>query len=369
MTNAVASAFLRPGRSNDIFDWVTAIFGKPWGPHENPQLIPPTNDIHILLYDVDADDSASGGVLGYFFAKDNFIQSQDSAHPAVAASNERLLLYLDSVLLAAQDEEDREANGYFRRKALLALAHEFQHMVHFYQKTVVAGGVAEIWLDEMTSMFVEDLLAEKLGVNGPRGVAYGDGTAGAVKNDRGLLPRYNAWNDSQVTAWHGELADYAVYYAFGAYLARNYDGPGLFRRIVRSDDSGVHAIEAALRQNGARVSFGEVLTDWAIANLLSDSTGAPFPYRYNAGNWRMFDVRGTTFRLGSINLFNYLYQGWQEGPIVYSVDQLSGRRTQVAHSNIYVSVGRRSGIVRLSATVPAGTRIAVVVKEWTESDE
>ena len=40
MVNAVAQRFLRPGSSNDIYDWVTTIFGDPWGPHDIPILIP-----------------------------------------------------------------------------------------------------------------------------------------------------------------------------------------------------------------------------------------------------------------------------------------------------------------------------------------
>ena len=86
MVDSVAAAFLRPGSGNDIFDWVTSIFGGPWGPHEDAALIPPTNDVHILLYDIDNDDSPTGGVLGYFYAKDNFTRSHDTSHPAVAAS-------------------------------------------------------------------------------------------------------------------------------------------------------------------------------------------------------------------------------------------------------------------------------------------
>ena len=41
MVDAAAERFLRPGSGNDIHDWITAIFGKPWGPHDNDRLIPP----------------------------------------------------------------------------------------------------------------------------------------------------------------------------------------------------------------------------------------------------------------------------------------------------------------------------------------
>ena len=40
MTDAVADQFLRPGAGNDIYDWVSNIFGAPWGPHSHPLGIP-----------------------------------------------------------------------------------------------------------------------------------------------------------------------------------------------------------------------------------------------------------------------------------------------------------------------------------------
>ena len=43
MVDAVADRFVRPGASNDIYDWVTTIFGDPWGTHGNPMLIPPVD--------------------------------------------------------------------------------------------------------------------------------------------------------------------------------------------------------------------------------------------------------------------------------------------------------------------------------------
>ena len=54
MVDALAERFLRPGGGNDIHDWVTAIYGEPWGPHSYENLIPPeaAGEIHILLFDI-----------------------------------------------------------------------------------------------------------------------------------------------------------------------------------------------------------------------------------------------------------------------------------------------------------------------------
>ena len=238
-------------------------------------------------------------------------------------------------------------------------------MIHFYQKLIVNGlpsSASEAWLNEMASEVTEDLVADKLAIPGPRGVRYDDPSAGPSKNTGGRLPLYNVYNDIQVTTWDGLLANYSINYALGAYLARNYGGAALFREIVQNDRAGVVAIEEALTTLGYSVSFADVLTNWAIANLLSDDTSAPHPYRYNSGTW-FTSASGQTFRLGSINLFNYHeFESLQDGPHLYSLSELSGAGAQPPHSNRYVAIGRASETVQLRINALAGNRITVVVK-------
>ncbi|MBA7522745.1 hypothetical protein ES705_14865 [subsurface metagenome] len=72
MVDAFAVKFLQSGTNNDTYDWVTNIFGPEWGTHGYENLIAANDEITILLYDIDNDDSTDGGVLGFFWAKDNF---------------------------------------------------------------------------------------------------------------------------------------------------------------------------------------------------------------------------------------------------------------------------------------------------------
>src|SRR3990172_7324757 len=102
MVNELASKFLAIG-NNDIYDWVTNIYGEEWGSlptYAQSDLISETtsnNQITILLFDIDNDNSTSGGVLGYFWSKDNFQTSR------VSYSNQRIMFYLDAVLLATNE--------------------------------------------------------------------------------------------------------------------------------------------------------------------------------------------------------------------------------------------------------------------------
>ncbi len=63
--------------------------------------------------------------------------------------------------------------------------------------------------------------------------------------------------------------------------------------------------------------FPRLMQRWSAAQLLSDATDAPPGYRYNAGTFFDSTVGSATYRLGSINLFNYKY-GTLIGPWIYS---------------------------------------------------
>ncbi len=380
MVDAMADRFLRPGVGNDIHDWVTAIYGDPWGPHRYSHLIPAdaADEIHILLFDIRGDGIPAPGecrIVGFFWAVHNFLQDPDA--PA-EVSAERLIFFMDSALTAYPEGLTWEITDRAPSVVISTLAHEYQHMIHFYQKPVLRDTASETWLNEMTSEVASDLIADKLLVNGPRGVPYDDPSAGAPGNEDGRLPYYNLFNDLQVTTWNSVIANYALNYALGAYLARTYGGADLFSDIVQSAGSGIDAIEAALAAAGHDVSFGQVLADWAVATLLSDSTAAPAPYRYNPGAWSTSYAGGEQFRLGSINLFNYRYEPPEivsdcigpdlasrsalEGPYLHSLRTFNAR-TQPPHSNMIATLGRNSGIVRLSVSAAQGNVITVVVKE------
>ena len=233
-------------------------------------------------------------------------------------------------------------------------------MIHFYQKTVTYDVLSEAWLNEMASEVTEDLVADKIMLgDGPRGVDYNDPTAGSPGITSGRLPWYNQNNDIQVTTWDGSLENYSIAYALGAYLARTYGGAALFQAIVQNAGTGTDTIEAALRGRGRNVSFGDVLVNWAVANLLSDNTGAPSPYRYNSGTWSTSQAGGETFRLGSINLFNY-----ETGPNVYTLEQYRQQDRLPPHTNTYITLGRPdTDTFRLRMQSTEDFPFTVVVKE------
>jgi hypothetical protein len=359
MVDAFATKFLQSGTSNDIYDWVTGIYGLPWGSHSSSYYIDSSaaSSIDILFYDIDNDDT-SGSTAGFFWSKDNILSSYNSY------SNERLMFYMDSVLSAYPDGTTWEITDSLPADMASTLAHEFQHMIHFYQKAVTYGSSSETWINEMASMMAEDLVADKLEVNGPRGVSYSDDSAGSAGTTGGRLPLFNVKNYYSPTQWNSDLTSYSVVYAFGAYLGRNYGGAELFRNVVQRANTDYTAITESIEDLGySSITLSTLLKQWGIAVLMSDQTDTDAGYQYNTGSAFSAALDGITYNLGSINMFNYDY-GTQSGPKLYTASSLSDLGTFKSLSNTYVQVGSgETGTFTATIEMHSGVDVTVVVKE------
>jgi len=365
MLTAFGEKFLKSGSNNDIWDWVSNIYGDPWGSHSFSDLLDSSasTQIDILFFDISDDNSTTGGILGFFWAKDNFKAS------SVSYSNQRLMFYIDSVLTAteAPEGDSWEITDKWPAEMISTLAHEFQHMIHFYQKTVtLTGGLGtETWLNEMASMAAEDLIADKIGVDGPRGVDSTDDTAGSAGNINGRLPEFNEYNYLSVTAWYNGslvLASYALNYSLGAYLTRNFGGAELMQKIVQNSKTGSDAIDQALSDLGSTETFASVLKKWGVSVLLSDLTTNDAGYRYNTGANITSILGSISYNLGSINLFNYDY-GSQSGPRLFSPSSLAVQGVHSSTSNTFVLAGENlTGDFESRVEMPAGLTLSVVTK-------
>jgi hypothetical protein len=177
MVDQLADTFLMRGLNNDIYDWVTNIYEAEWGDDTNGYtgLITANNEITILLTDIDGDDSATGGVIGFFWSKDNFEKG------SIGGSNERIMFYVDAVMFA-NGEDSWDIDDFWPKEMVSTLAHEFQHMINFYQKRILLDTDIATWINEMLSETTEDLVATKIKHIGPRGIEYTDGSAGIISN-------------------------------------------------------------------------------------------------------------------------------------------------------------------------------------------
>jgi len=363
MVNQLADTFLNNNLDNDIYDWVTNIYGEEWGSEAEAKynnLISANDEITILLTDIDNDGLPSareGRVVGFFWPKDNFKVSSEPG------SNERVMFYIDSVMFANEEGVSWEIDDFWPKEMISTLAHEFQHMIHYYQKTVLRTNAnTDTWINEMLSESTEDLIATKIQHIGPRGVDYMDGSAGLPNNPYGRYPLFNANNTLSLTSWTGLLADYSKVSAFGAYLIRNYGGAQLLHNIMHNDSINENAVVDSI----AGKTFADLLSEWGVAVILSDHDNlAVDTPEYNTGWFTDTDsVYGSTiYEMGSINFYNYLLLDQfgntiQDGPKIYTT---SG--TVKSQGNYYYKIGDNlTGDINITLELNGQTEATLIAK-------
>jgi immune inhibitor A len=230
----------RLGRTFDqeIYPTTRNYFGSEWKPgiDSDPRL--------YILY--------AGGlgtrIAGYF-------SSKDSVHPLAhkfSNGNEMFLLNADTVGLG--DEF-----------AYSVLAHEFQHMIHWYQDRNESS-----WLNEGFSELAAFL-------NG-----YGGGGFDYVYTGDPTF-QLNDWPNSP----GGTTPHYGASFLFVTYFLDRF-GDDATQAVVSHPDNGLESFDAVLADmgftdplTGLPVTADDVFSDWAVANYLRDSAVSDGRYTYH----------------------------------------------------------------------------------------
>jgi hypothetical protein len=325
----LSDQFLKSGNGNDIYDWVTNVVGEEWGKDAaeiDGKLIGDTDIIDILVYDM-----RNRGLAGYYWGKDNFKKS------AIKASNEKIMFYINSELLKRDPKE-----------TYTTLTHEFQHMIHFYQRSVRKGIEDSAWYDELMSESIEDLVSTKIKYMGPRNVNPDNGTAGDIGNKGGRYPTFNKYNTVSLTTWQNTTKDYSKVSAFGTYLLRNYGGAKLLNKMMYSENQDEYAVLDATGEN----NFGTLIANWGSAVVLSDIINPKEKLTYNFGDFKYTSFNGIDYKLGSINFFNYT-----------PPPTFKSSATLDKNANLYYKVGTNlSGLVTINIDIPKGADITIIAK-------
>ncbi|HSC81893.1 MAG TPA: hypothetical protein VLC08_16155 [Chitinolyticbacter sp.] len=259
------------GQADSAYELVTGLAGPIWGAHAVSGLILANQPLDVVLLNFDH-NARPWGLLGYFWSRNNLTRS---AH---ARSNEALAVFLDT--------ETLYLGGTGALDTLLStLAHELSHAANFYRRGVQryqAGGTAsatfETWLEEMSAMMAEDLLAARLtpGFNAVRDIRVRDWlTTGAFNCN---FTRYDA------TAGSG-CNSYSVGGSLGAYLLRHY-GVAFYRDLLASAHVGddVALLDAQLQAHGGSLDTALRQSPLSVADLPADSpAGMGLPARDDAG--------------------------------------------------------------------------------------
>lgn len=263
-------------QANGVYDGLLSVGGPLWGVHSYNDLIDDANrPLDIVLLNFDNNDQAYGTV-GYFYAINNFLKS------AIPESNESLSIYLDTETLYRDGNPGLE-NG------ILTLAHELMHMSNFYRRGVgmSVSHAFSTWLDEMTAMAMEDLVADQLTAFNPiRDLRLPQYLGGSGLGYSSFQCALTTW-----TPYSGSCDSYSVSGSFGGFLVRQL-GVGFFKNLLtQSQADSRHALDAAIQVASPTSSLAQQFRRFTVSAAgVLPAAGAPTGYGFPARSESGFSV-------------------------------------------------------------------------------
>jgi len=198
-----------------IYPLDTNIFGPA------PDMLDHDPKIYVLFYDFDI------AADGFFWAFDEYPDGSQQY-----ASNECEVIYMNS--------SDNDPGGTY---LISVMAHEFEHMIHWYADEDEAAWVDE-GMAELAMWFF----------------GYPDQIVGFPANP-----------DNDLTGWTGIFADYVKTYLWSLYFYEQYGGEPTVWAVVHEPANSVTGYENVLDQIGSSMGFNDVYADWVVANYLDDT--------------------------------------------------------------------------------------------------
>ncbi len=238
---------------NDIYSKVTEFIGVPTDVDKNERII-------ILYYNMDQDGGKSG-ICGFFFTGDLYSKAD------VTYSNEMEIFYMNLGWPTVANPLPAHS------EMIRTLAHEFQHMINFGQRVFIQkkNTLLDTWIDEGMAESAEH---------------YALGTAGASRIDTYNEEESPIWNGASMTAWNGEVDNYAQVYVFMQYLRLQAADWTIFKDLIATNKYNYKAILELVENKipsieNAKISdedsdtlyFGKVLKCFRLAVLLNKPTG------------------------------------------------------------------------------------------------
>lgn len=236
-----------------VYSIDTKMFGSEWKPGVD-------GDEHIFLLLLDIQDGYDGSnpnagfVGGYFFAGNEFLQSEIPANVDVK-SNEKEMLYLD---IFPSDPTSDDYMG--------AVAHEFQHMIHF------SNDPREFtWVNEACSQIAANLC----------GFGHQNQIMAYLETPDNSL---TAWSETQMLANYGQVYLWN-YFLMNRYLPAEADRAKFFTALVADQAKGIEGYENALKP--FKTDFRKAFTEFSVANFVNDPKLDKGQYAYDKSLGRL----------------------------------------------------------------------------------
>lgn len=287
---------------NVIYPNMQQLYGKEWTPG-----IDGDSKIYILLTDI-KNNATEGSYGGYFsttneYTKkmlDEYKQSQldilEKEKKADLAAGKNIDSYaqkeseLNSIF--TNEKELLYLNVNFADKPDIKsfLAHEFQHMINWHEKTKNSGINEEIWLNEALSEFA------------PSALGYDNTYKGGMLESS--VSDFNRNPSDPLTEWENTNHDYSNVNIFMQFLIGRY-GTSILKLINSAPKTGIAAINDAVQKIDPQASFSNVFSDWVVTNYFNGQTVQNKKFSYanpNLNNENLHVSATSSFMLYSNNV-------------------------------------------------------------------
>ncbi len=262
-------------------------------------------DITVLL-------SPSVETAGFFYSGDLYPPTQIET----GISNQRKMFYL-------------QYSPHEQTSTVLAatMAHEFQHMINFYQKKLNSV-TEEDWLNEGLSGYAEHVCGYK-----------------ASNNNQSKALQMNRFFASIATIslvidpWPGSHENYGQVYLFGVWLGQHFGTDGSVVALLASKKTGIAGIAEFTGE-----SFDKTFAKWMIALSVNDTTGGTYGYKD-------LDLKGS-YSYGS-DLADVTLTGPAIKASSGAYPYATGNFVLAGYSSAYVELSGGSGS-SLNVTLPSG---------------
>ena len=272
---------------NHTYPTNRAFFGSEWTPGVD-------GDPHLSVLHA---ENLGNTVAGYFSSADSYVKAVRED------SNEMEMFYIHA-------SPGMEVGMPFYNGVL---AHEFQHMIHWYndrnETTWLNEGCSELAMELNNRMY-------------PRGQGMyevGDSEYAYLNQPDTQL---NTWPEVSTTG--SASPHYGASYLFLAYFLDRF-GNRATQALVRHDLNGMESVDAVLRDDlSLNIAHADVFADWTVANLLDAPTLDQGQYGYDS-----IDI--------SLPTIDQEHGGWGLSP--YPVEE---RSTVKQYGVDYIRVSSRS---------------------------
>ena len=298
--------YLALKQSADLFESQTyardrAAFGDQWnlGP-DHQSRITVLNALNL------------GPVGGYFSPEDEY---PTAINPY---SNDRQMIYMNLSGGATPGASFYDAT----------LAHEFQHMIHWWARPTDPS-----WVNEGMSVLAQQI--NGLPTNGlERAYLSAPQT-----------PLVNGWSDDP----RANLPRYGAGYAFMDYFFEHYGGDAALRALMSSGAQVPQAFDQALAKLHSHDHFNDVYAKFLAANLLNDPTisGGAYSYRAFPGERAHLAATVTTYPYsmtsGSLGQYGAAYYDFRtpsnigDAPLTLNLDFMGAPTTTIIPNTPYGS--------------------------------